>query len=188
MSTSNDYTAGVLGVECDGDLPREEKMSGFQERLNRAINRGRGSRDARGREEGEKRASEEQLKILHSQLRLVLSEHIEVCLRQLADHFPGFDYATVVNEDGWGARITRDDVNMSRGSSSNLYSRFEMLVRPWSSANILELVTKGTIRNREVLNRNNFRMLPEATEDGFREIIDGLAVEFAEQFAAQDRR
>ena len=161
-------------------------MSGFEERLKRAINRGQGSRSAKGREEGAKRASEEELKSRHSQLRLALSEHIEGCLRQLTDHFPGFEYSTVVNEEGWGARISRDDVNMTRGNSRNLYSRFEMLIRPWSSANILELVTKGTIRNRESLNRKNFRMLPEATEDGFREVIDGLAVEFAEQYAAQE--
>ncbi|MCH2201475.1 MAG: hypothetical protein MK102_05875 [Fuerstiella sp.] len=161
-------------------------MSEFEERLNRAINRGRGSRDARGREEGEKRASEEELKSRHSQLRLALSEHIETCLRHLADHFPGFEYSTVVNEDGWGARISRDDVNISQGTSRNLYSRFEMLISPWSSANILELVTRGTIRNRESLNRNNFRMLHEATEAGFQEVIDGFAVEFAEQYAAQE--
>lgn len=161
-------------------------MSGFEERLKRAIDRGHGSRHAKGRAEGAKRASEEELRSRHSQLRLALSEHIESCLKQLADHFPGFEYSTVINEEGWGARISRDDVNMQRGSSRNLYSRFEMLIRPWSSANILELVTKGTIRNRESLNRTNFRLLPDATEDGFREVIDGLAVEFAEQYAARE--
>ncbi len=161
-------------------------MSDLEDRLNRAIRRGRGTRDARGREEGEKRSSEGEMKARHSQLRLALSEHVERALRQLSDHFPGFDYSTIVNEDGWGARISRDDVNIVQGSNRNLYSRLEMLISPWSSANILELVTKGTIRNRESLNRKNFRMLPEATEDGFREIIDGLVVEFAEQYAAHE--
>lgn len=161
-------------------------MSGFEERLDRAIKRGRGARDAKGREEGEKRASEEELRSRHSHLRLALSEHIESALRKLSDHFPGFEYSTVVNEDGWGARISRDDVNIVQGTNRNLYSRFEMLITPWSSANILEVVTKGTIRNRESLNRRNFRMLSEATEDGFREVIDGLVVEFAEQYAAQE--
>lgn len=161
-------------------------MSELEDRLNRAIKRGRGARDAKGREEGAKRSSEEEMKALHSQLRLALSEHIENALRQLTDHFPGFEYSTVVNEDGWGARISRDDVNIVSGSNRNLYSRFEMLIPPWSTANILELVTKGTIRNRESLNRKNFRMLAEATEDGFREVIDGLVVEFAEQYAAQE--
>ncbi len=161
-------------------------MSGFQERLNQAIKRGHGSRSVKGREECEQRASEKELKNRHSELRLLLSEHIESCLKQLSDHFPGFEYSTVVNEDGWGARISRDDVSMRQGSSRNLYSRFEMLIRPWTSTNILELVTKGTIRNRESLNRANFRMLAEATDDGFREVIDGLTVEFAEQYAAQE--
>ena len=161
-------------------------MSDLEDRLNRAIRRGQGSREERGRIEGEKKATQEDMKNRHSQLRLALSDHIEKCLRQLTDHFPGFDFSTVVNEDGWGARISRDDVRMQRGSNNNQYSRFEMLIRPWSDTNILELVTKGTIRNKESLNRNNFRMLPEATEDGFREVIDGLVVEFAEQYAAQE--
>lgn len=161
-------------------------MSDLEDRLNRAIQRGRGTRDARGREEGEKRSSEEAMKARHSQLRLALSEHVESALRQLADHFPGFEYSTVVNEDGWGARISRDDLNLAQGASRNLYSRLEMLISPWSAASILELVTKGTIRNRESLNRRNFRMLSEATEDGFREVIDGLVVEFAELYAAHE--
>ena len=161
-------------------------MSGFQERVNRAIKRGRDSREIKGREEGRQRASEKELQNLHSELRLLLSEHIESCLKQLSDHFPGFEYSTIVNEDGWGARISRDNVSIRQGVSCNFYSRFEMVIKPWSSANILELVTKGTIRNRESLNRTNFRMLSEATNEGFREVIDGLAVEFAEQYAAQE--
>ncbi len=165
---------------------RFQHMSDLEDRLNRAIKRGQGARDQRGKAEGEKKASEEDLRNLHSKLRLSLSEHIEKCLRQLTDHFPGFEFSTVLNEDGWGARITRDDVRMNRGTSKNQYSRLEMLIRPWSTTNILELVTKGTIRNRESLNRNNFRMLAEATEDGFREVIDGLVVEFAEQYAAHE--
>jgi len=164
----------------------QQHMSDLEDRLNRAIKRGQGAKDLRGKAEGAKKASEEDLRNLHSKLRLTLSEHIEKCLRQLMDHFPGFEFSTVLNEEGWGARITRDDVRMQRGTSKNQYSRLEMLIRPWSTTNILELVTKGTIRNRESLNRNNFRMLSEATEDGFREVIDGLVVEFAEQYAAHE--
>jgi len=108
-------------------------MSDFEDRLNRAIKRGQGARDQRGRDEGQRKASEEDLRNLHSKLRLALSEHIENCLRQLTDHFPGFEFSTVLNEDGWGARITRDDVRMNRGTSNNQYSRLEMLIRPWSS-------------------------------------------------------
>jgi hypothetical protein len=160
-------------------------MSEFEERLQKAINRGRRTREAEGAEIGKQQATEEDLRSQHSSLRLALSDHIEECLRKLSDHFPGFEYSTVVNEDGWGARITRDDINLTAGTNRSLYSRLEMLIKPFSDAHILELSTKGTIRNRESLNRSNFRFLHEATVDGFREVIDGLVLEFAEQYSAQ---
>jgi hypothetical protein len=160
-------------------------MSDFEERLQKAINRGRRTREAEGAEIGKQQATEEDLRSQHSSLRLALSDHIEECLRKLSDHFPGFEYSTVVNEDGWGARITRDDINLTAGTNRSLYSRLEMLIKPFSDAHILELSTKGTIRNRESLNRSNFRFLHEATVDGFREVIDGLVLEFAEQYSAQ---
>ena len=115
---------------------------------------------------------------------MALSEHIETGLRKLCDHFPGFDFSTIVNEDGWGARITRDDINLRGGNNRNLYSRLEMLVKPFSDSHILDINTKGTIRNRESLNRSNYRLLSEANEDGLKEIIDGLVLEFAEQYSA----
>ena len=116
-------------------------MSDFEEQIQRAIHRGRATRDEQGRIAGEQQATEEELKSRHSELRLALSEHIEACLRQLCDHFPGFEFSTVMNEDGWGARISRDDVHVRPGSSQNRYSRLEMLIRPWSTAGILELTT-----------------------------------------------
>ena len=172
------------------ELPRlaesskESYMSNFDERLQKAINRGQDSRAAEGQAAGKKEATKEELRSLHSQLRLALSEHIEGCLKKLCDHFPGFDFSTVVNEDGWGARITRDDINLGQGNHRNLYSRLEMLVKPFSDAHILELTTKGTIRNKESLNRNNFRFLTEATEEALIEIIDNLVIEFAQQYSA----
>lgn len=160
-------------------------MSDFEERLQKAIHRGQKTREAEGQAAGEKQASVEDLRNRHSELRISLSEHIEGCLRRLCDHFPGFDYATVMNEDGWGARITRDDINLNSGRNRNLYSRFEMLIKPFSDAHIIEVSTKGTIRNKESLNRNNYRFLAEADEDELIEIIDHLVVEFAEKYAAQ---
>ena len=159
-------------------------MSEFEERLQRAIDRGQRSRDNQGQAEGERVATTEDLRNLHSQLRLSLSEHIESCLKRLCDHFPGFDFSTVMNEEGWGARITRDDINLKAGVNRNLYSRFEILVKPFSDAHILDVTTKGTIRNKESLNRSNYRLLKEATEDGLKEIIDNVVLEFAEQYAA----
>lgn len=160
-------------------------MSSFEERLQKAISRGQKAREAEGQAAGEKQASVEDLRNRHSELRIALSEHIEGCLRRLCDHFPGFEYSTVMNEDGWGARITRDDINLNQGRNRNLYSRFEMLVKPFSDAQIIEISTKGTIRNKESLNRSNYRFLAEADDDELIEIIDHLVVEFAEKYAAQ---
>jgi hypothetical protein len=159
-------------------------MSDFDERLQKAIGRGQKSRDAQDEVVGAQKANIEDLRAIYGQLRLALSEHIETGLRKLCDHFPGFDFSTIVNEDGWGARITRDDINLRGGNNRNLYSRLEMLVKPFSDSHILDINTKGTIRNRESLNRSNYRLLSEANEDGLKEIIDGLVLEFAEQYSA----
>lgn len=160
-------------------------MSDLEKRLQQAIDRGQKSRDDRGSSENQNLATEADLKTRHSELRLALSEHVEAGLRSLRDHFPGFDYETVMNEDGWGARISRDDINLNKGVSRNLYSRLEVLVKPFSNAHILEIVTKGTIRNKEAVNRNNFRFLKEATIENLKELVDNVLVEFAEKYAAQ---
>ena len=65
-----------------------------------------------------------------------------------------------------------------------LRERLEVLVRPFNDTHIVEIATKGTIRNRESLNRTNFRFLKDATVDALKQIVDGLALEFAEQFSA----
>ena len=160
-------------------------MSDFDERLQKAIDRGQKVRNEEGRAAGQQQATEEDLRNIHSRLRIALSEHIEGCLKKLCDHFPGFEYSTVMNEDGWGARITRDDINLVRGANRNLYSRLEMLVRPFSDTHILEITTKGTIRNKESLTRSNFRFLREATEEELVEVVDALILEFAEKYSAQ---
>ncbi|MCA9062104.1 MAG: hypothetical protein KDA96_03570 [Planctomycetaceae bacterium] len=159
-------------------------MSEFEKRLQKAIERGRQTKDLDSLAGSEDAATEEQLRIKHSELRNLLTEHIENCLRSLCDHFPGFDYSTVLNEKGWGARITRDDINLGGGTSRNYYSRLEILVRPFSETHILEVVTKGTIRNRESLNRSNFRFLKDAEFGVLKDTIDNICLEFAEQYSA----
>ncbi len=79
----------------------------FQQRLEKAIQRGRHSKDAAARERAEQALNEGELKRLHSQYRLELSEHIEVCLRQVPRHFPGFRFETLVGDRGWGAAVSR---------------------------------------------------------------------------------
>ena len=130
--------------------------------------------------------SEDELRTLHSQCRIELSEHIENCLRKLADHFLGFQFETVVSEDGWGAKVVRDDLGVSKGRQpENFYSRLVMLVPPFSPTRIVELAAKGTIRNKEVFNRTHFQFLSQADLDSFSELIDLWVLEFAEQYSAR---
>ncbi|MBX3440453.1 MAG: hypothetical protein KF861_23385 [Planctomycetaceae bacterium] len=157
----------------------------FQHRLERAIERGSQAADARLRAESEKSLSKEELRNLHSKCRLELSEHIESCLKLLSDRFPGFEFHSIMNEGGWGARISRDDLRLQRGSgSSSLYSRLEMTISPLGATPIVELIAKATIRNKEIFSRTHFQRLDQIDPDSFREMIDVWVLEFAERFAA----
>ena len=72
----------------------------FEQRLQRAAERGQRKRDAKSQEEAAKAMSQEECKRLHSKYRLELSDHVETCLKQLADQFPGFNYKPVMGEKG----------------------------------------------------------------------------------------
>ena len=158
----------------------------FDKRLERAITRGQQTREEQGRLQAERAMTEEELRTLHSRYRLDLSEHIESCLKKLADHFLGFRFETVVSEDGWGARISRDDVHLSPGRPvENRYSRLEMVIRPYSSTHIVELAAKGTIHNKEIVNRHHYQLLSQVDVDSFAELIDLWVLEYAEQYAAK---
>ena len=61
----------------------------FEQRLQKAIQRGRQLGDQRRNREAEAVINEEDLKSLHSKHRLILSEKIESCVKQLQHHFPG---------------------------------------------------------------------------------------------------
>lgn len=157
----------------------------FDERLERAVQRGRRALDEQGRRRAEQAVSEEELRDLHTRCRIELSDRIESCLRKLADHFPGFRFQTLVSEDGWGARVSRDDVSFRTGRSpQNLYSRLEMVIRPFSRTHIVELAAKGTIRNKEVFTRTHFQFLSEVDLDSFRELIDLWVLEYAEAYSS----
>lgn len=174
----------------------------FEKRLEQAIQRGERTRQTHGQAAAERALSEEELRNLHSSTRLNLSEYIDAGMRKLSDHFPGFRFETVVDDAGWGARINRDDLNFSRSSSgqdsvwsaksavprrpANLYSRFQILVKPFSQqTKIVELTTKGTIRNKEVITRSHYQFLAELNEEGLRDTVDHWLLEYAEKFAAQ---
>jgi hypothetical protein len=156
----------------------------FNQRLQRAIQRGENTRDVRGRAAAEREMSAEEIKSLHSRSRLSLVDRIEDCLRKLADHFPGFEYQSVMSDSGWGARISRDDLSVDRGRGASFYSRFEIVVSPLGNVPIIEVVAKGTIRNKEVFHRRNYQQLTEADLDSFQELIDIWVLEYAELYAA----
>ena len=157
----------------------------FDKRLEKAIDRGRQTREVKGQKQAQDAMSEEDLKNLHSRCRLDLSEHIEACLKKLADHFPGFRYQPVISEQGWGAKISRDDFVGRRGDANNAYSRFEMVIRPYSPTHIVELAAKATVKNKEIFNRSHFQFLNQVDVDSFGELIDLWALEYAEQYSAR---
>jgi hypothetical protein len=158
----------------------------FQQRLQKAIERGKRAGDEQARAERDRELNEKELQRLHTQFRLELSERIERCLAQVADQFPGFQLESIVGERGWGAAVSRDDLRITPGTGrSNRFSRLEMFIRPYSAYHLLELAAKGTVLNREVFNRSQYQRLAEADLTSFTEMIDHWALEFAEVYAAK---
>ena len=165
----------------------------FQERLERAIERGRRRGSDKAEEEAQRALTEKELQRLHSQARLELCEHIERCLRQLADRFPGFRFETIVDQRGWGAAISRDDLRLrrsgvpatpGRGSRQSCFSRLEMLIAPPTASLFLELAAKGTVCNREIFSRTQYQRLAELDLPVFSNLIDRWVLEYAERYAA----
>lgn len=160
----------------------------FEQRLERAIERGQRQRDAESRDRALQAMTEEECKNLHSKSRLELSEHVEGCLRKLSDYFPGFDYETLMSADGWGARIRRDDLAPGAPGTKGLvhyYSHLEMLVKSYSTARIVELVARGAIRNKEVLSRTHFQQLSQIDIEVFKDVVDQWVLEYAERYSAR---
>jgi hypothetical protein len=158
----------------------------FNQRLERAIERGQRKRSAEERERAARAMTEDEFKNLHSKARLELSEHIEACLRKLSEFFPGFNFETVVGTEGWGAKISREDIAPADGKGlTRLYSRLELVVRPYSPSQIVELVARGTIRNKEVVSRTHFQLLTQLDQEAFSELVDQWVLEYAEKFSAR---
>ena len=157
----------------------------FEERLQKAVRRGQRRSEAAAAEARLKAMSDEELKRLHTQYRLQLSEHIESCVKRLPNHFPGFNFATIFGEKGWGASVSRDDIGRGdAGKAANFFSRLEMTIRPFSDYHVLDLSAKGTIRNKEVFSRSHFEKLAEVDTDQYLELIDLWVLEYAELYAA----
>jgi len=158
----------------------------FNERLQKALDRGHRTSDARARAETEKKLNEQEIQRLHTQYRLEISERIEKCLQQVADNLPGFRFETLVGEKGWGAAISRDDVEITPGQGrTNYFSRLEMVIMPMTKYKVLDLAAKGTIRNKEFFRRNHYQPLQEVDLTSLTELIDLWCLEYAQLYAAK---
>ena len=157
----------------------------FHERLQRAVQRGEQRKSQSAQARALEQMSEEESRALHAQARAELSDHLENCLKHLADTFPGFEFQTVLSSDGYGAKVRRDDLR-SRGGRplAHEYSHLELLVRSYSSTRILEVVGRGAIANKEVVNRSAFQFLHQLDLDSLRQQVDQWVLEYAERFAA----
>jgi hypothetical protein len=156
----------------------------FKDRLHRATERGHQAKDAVVREKAAQALSEEECRRLHSGYRMQLTDHIESCLHQLADNFPGFNFETVVDDKGWGAAIRRDDLTITAGRRDNLFSKLSMTVSPFSDYHVLSLEAKGAVRNKENFSRNHYQLLKDADLDSFNQLIEQWTLDYAEHFAA----
>lgn len=157
----------------------------FKSRLESAIQRGQRRRDHSANEAKRQELSEEELRRLHTSFRLALSDRIESKIKSLIDAFPGFRQEALFGEVGWGTACYRDDLKLQSGRRSNEYSRFEMVIRPYSDLKVLDLKGKGTVKNRELFNRQLFKKVDEVEVEEFEELIDTWTVEYAEQYAAR---
>ena len=156
----------------------------FKNRLRQATELGQQQREARQAAQQAAALSEEEYKRNHSSLRRALTEHIERCLHQLADHYPGFRYETVVDERGWGSAISRDDLHIEAGRRNNLFSRLQLLVSPYNEFKVLDVVAKGAIRNKENFSRNHYQELDDVDLDEFRALIEKWVLDYAQRYAA----
>lgn len=59
-----------------------------------------------------------------------------------------------------------------------------MLISQFSTSAILEVVVKGTVRNREIINRKHYQRLAEFDLESYKDLIDLRILEFAEQYSA----
>lgn len=158
----------------------------FEERLQKAIQRGHRRSQSQAAADAAREMTEEEVRRLHSQYRLQLSDHIEACVRRLPGHFPGFQFETIYGERGWGAACKRDDVRI-RGPSqrTSLYSRLEVTVRPYTALQVLEITAKGTVHNREIFSRQHYERIIDVDIARFLEMIDTWVLEFAELYATK---
>ena len=159
----------------------------FESRLESAISRGQRRADVKATQQRKSELSADELRRLHTSCRLSLSDRIETAINRVADHFPGFQIESLFGEVGWGSACFRDDLRIISGQRTNQYSRLEMVIRPHTDLNVLDLKGKGTVMNRELFNRSRYVAVGEVEVEDFEQMIDVWAIEYAEVYAAKSR-
>lgn len=157
----------------------------FDDALKNAILRGQDRAGSLRDSEHKKQLSIDELKNRHSKYRLSLSDYTEHGLKKLADHFPGFEYETIYGSRGWGGAVFRDDIRRgASGKGGSFYSRLEVTVRPMNEFNVVNIIGKGTIHNKEIFNWNFFKDVADVSEEEFQKKIDSWILAYAEKFAS----
>ncbi len=158
----------------------------FDKNLEKAIERGRQRSESAQNSAKQMAMSAEEVRNRHNEFRLHLSDHIEECLKKLANHFPGFDYETIYGSKGWGGAVNRNDLDRGPdGRAGSFFSRVEITVRPQNEFNVVNIWGKGTIRDKEIFTWNHFVDITAAKNEEFEAIIDKWVLEFAERFATR---
>lgn len=160
----------------------------FEKKLEKAIERGQTRGSAQTSAAKQAAQSKEDLRNRHNDFRLNLSEHIEKCMDQLSNHFPGFTYETLYGHKGWGGAIARNDIDRGPdGRAGSFFSRLEITVRPQNEFNVVNICGKGAVRDKEIFTWNHFEDIATADQEVFKGMIDKWVLEYAEQFAARTK-
>ena len=73
---------------------------------------------------------------------------------------------------------------MTAGRRGTFFSRFRIVVSPYSTYHVLDISAKGTVRNKEVLSRNHYQRLADVDLQSFRELIEQWVLDYAELYSA----
>jgi len=158
----------------------------FEDKLEQAIQRGQDRNAAKANSQKKTELSKEAIRNRYNEIRLNLSDHIEVGLKKIASHFPGFEYETIYGAKGWGGALSRNDLDRGPdGKAGSFFSRVEMTVRPQNEFNVINIVGKGTIRDKELFVWNHYDSIAQSNQAEFIQMIDNWLLQFAEQFAAR---
>lgn len=158
----------------------------FDDQLDKAIQRGQQRSVKRLQDQKKKSLDAEDIKRRHDGFRLHLSEYIETSLKRLADRFPGFEYEIVYGSKGWGGSIHRHDLTRGPdGKAGSFFSRLELSVRSLNSFNVVNIVGKGTIADKELFSWNHFKDIEDATFEEFEDKLNNWMIQYVEQFAAR---